>query len=186
MEESNRYLTGHVLIAMPHMTDPYFRRSVVLICAHDASGAMGVIINKPLRQGANTELQAEIHLPTDLRETFKEIYFGGPVSLERGFILHSADFESATSLQVNSELSLSSDQQTLEAIKAQAGPAHYRFLLGYAGWAAGQLGRDMENGHWLFHEVDIQFIFELPDEEKWPAAMEGFGLSLPPTPGASA
>jgi putative transcriptional regulator len=172
-------MKGHILISMPHMTDPYFGRALVFICEHDEHGAMGLIFNKSFEDPS-----VKLIFPTliiddaAISEAISPMYFGGPVSLEQGFLLHSPDFLTDDTLQINSQFSLTSNAVIIDAIQAGDGPEKFKMMLGYAGWGASQLESEIENGDWLFQEVTPEFIFDGNDGEKWLSAAESFGLGI--------
>ncbi len=180
-------MKGHILISMPHLTDPYFGRSLVFICEHDENGAMGLIINKSFEDESVKEIFPTLIVNDDaISEVISPVHFGGPVDLERGFLLHSADFLTDETIQVNAEFSLTSNSTIIDAIKAGDGPQYFKMLLGYAGWGKGQLEREIENGDWLFQEVTPDFVFKGNEQEKWQSAMQSFGIEIAPTTGGLA
>ncbi len=180
-------MKGHILISMPHMTDLYFGRALVFICEHDEEGAMGLIINKSFEdESVKQTFPTLIIDDEDINQVISPMYFGGPVSLERGFLLHSPDFNSDETLQINNEFSLTSNSAVIDAIKAGDGPLQFKMMLGYAGWGAGQLEREIENGDWLFQEVTPEFVFEGNEAEKWLFATQSFGINIAPGTGGLA
>jgi len=172
-------MKGHILIAMPHLTDPYFGRSLVLICEHDEQGAMGLIFNKSFEDEAIKAIFPTLIIDDDaISEVISPMYFGGPVSMEQGFLIHSPDFLTDETLQVSEEFSLTSNAVIIDAIQAGDGPAKFRMMLGYAGWGAGQLESEIENGDWLFQEITPEFFFEGYDGDKWLSAAQSFGIGV--------
>jgi len=172
---------------MPHLTDPYFSRSLVFICEHDEQGAMGLIMNKSFDDDVVKEVFPTLIINDEaINEVISPMYFGGPVSLEQGFILHSNDYITSDTIQVTEEFSLTSNSAVIDAIQAGQGPHHFKMMLGYAGWGEGQLEREIENGDWLFQEVTLEFIFEGNDSEKWISATQSFGIEMAPTTGGLA
>ena len=180
-------MVGHLLIAMPHLTDPYFGRSLVLICQHDQQGAMGLIINKSFEDPSVKAIFPTLIVNDEaIKKIISPLYFGGPVSLEQGFLLHSPDFLTDDTLQVNHELFLTSNSTIIDAIRAGDGPRHYKMMLGYAGWQGGQLEGEIENGDWLFQEAVPDFIFNPHEDEKWLSATGSFGIEVAPGTGGQA
>ncbi len=180
-------MKGHILISMPHLTDPYFGRSLVFICEHDENGAMGLIVNKPFDDESVKEIFPTLIINDDaINDIISPMYFGGPVSLERGFILHTPDYLTDATLQVNQDFSLTSNSAIIEAIQLGDGPRSYKMMLGYAGWGEGQLEREIENGDWLFQEVSEDFIFSGNESEKWISATQSFGIEMAPGRGGLA
>ncbi|MFH1603121.1 MAG: YqgE/AlgH family protein [Pseudomonadota bacterium] len=171
-------LTHHFLIAMPSMVDPYFAKSLTYICEHNDQGALGVVVNRPL----DLSLQAlfeRINLAfaaNHLRDI--PVYFGGPVQTDRGFVLHQPVGEWHSTLKVRGSLGLTTSKDILEAVATGAGPTKLLVTLGYSGWAAGQLEHELAQNAWLTVEAGEQIIFDLPAEEKLPAAMELLGVDF--------
>ncbi|MCF7824869.1 MAG: YqgE/AlgH family protein [Candidatus Marinimicrobia bacterium] len=174
-------MIGHILISMPHLTDPYFARSLVFICDHDEKGAMGLIVNKSFEDTSIKKIFPTLIINDEaIRDVISPIYFGGPVELESGFLLHSSEFRNEDTLPINADFSLTSNHTIIDAIHAGIGPQRYKMMLGYAGWGAGQLERELENGDWLFQEGDPAFVFQGDDTEKWLLAAQSFGINIAP------
>ncbi len=180
-------MKGHILISMPHMTDPYFGRALVFICEHDETGTMGLIINKSFEDESIKKIFPTLIVNDDaISDVISPIYFGGPVALEQGFILHSPDYLTDETLQIGENFCLTSNAVVIEAIKAGDGPHHFKMMLGYAGWSAGQLELEIENGDWLFQEVTPEFVFNGNEAEKWLSATQSFGIDMAPATGGLA
>ncbi len=171
-------LTHHFLIAMPNMVDPYFAKSLTYICEHNDQGALGVVVNRPI----DLSLQAlfdRINLQLEPRELHGiPVYFGGPVQTDRGFVLHKPVGEWHSTLKVRDNVGLTTSKDILEAVGRGSGPAKMLVTLGYSGWAAGQLEHELGQNAWLTVEAGEQIIFDLPAEEKLPAAMELLGVDF--------
>ncbi len=169
------YFQNQILISMPHLNDPIFGRSIVYICSHNHEGAMGLIINKDIHYEGLKKLYREIKIQDDfIEKTFHPIYYGGPVTLERAFLLHSSDVLVGGSLEICKNIALSSDIKILDLIKDKIGPQHVKLFLGYAGWTEGQLEGEIENGDWLFQDADTDFIFTDDYEGKWSELLKNF------------
>lgn len=171
-------LTHHFLIAMPNMVDPYFAKSLTYICEHNDQGALGVVVNRPIDLSLHA-LFERINLklePHQLHEI--PVYFGGPVQTDRGFVLHQPVGEWHSTLNVRDSLGLTTSKDILEAVGKGAGPAKMLVTLGYSGWAAGQLEHELGQNAWLTVEAGEQIIFDLPAEEKLPAAMGLLGIDF--------
>jgi putative transcriptional regulator len=177
------FLDGQLLIAMPGMQDSNFARSVVYVCAHSAAGAMGFIINRP-QEISFTEVlqhlklfdQADIvMLPGKTREL--PILSGGPVESGRGFVLHSDDFGSESSIPVSDDISLTATLDIIRAICEGRGPARATMLLGYAGWGPGQLELEISSNGWLNCPAREDLIFDRDVEGKYDRALASMGIS---------
>ncbi len=177
-QDASYNLTGHFLIAMPSLNDSFFNQAVTYICEHDKSGSFGLIINQ----------QTDIHLKQVIKEMKIEsdarydedqsIFIGGPVDQGRGFILHRPTGNWSSSLIVNDKVALTTSKDILQAIANNQGPEDCIVALGYAGWSAGQLEKEMANNTWLSCPADEQIIFNTPIEERWKAAAKLIGVDL--------
>lgn len=176
MENVN--LTGHFLIAMPAMTDPYFARSLTYICEHNAQGAMGVVINRPIEMTLE-ELFDQINLElSDKTLGQTPVHFGGPVQIERGFVLHQPVGQWQSSIAVSADTALTTSKDILDATAHGMGPQKLLVTLGYAGWTAGQLEQELAQNAWLSVEAEDSVIFDLPNDQKLNAAMRLLGVDF--------
>ena len=169
-------LTHHFLIAMPSMADPYFSKTLTYVCEHNDQGALGLVVNRPI----DMTLQA---LFERLSLTLKHkdlsdapIYFGGPVQTDRGFVLHEPAGNWQSTLRVRGAIGLTTSKDILEAVGRGEGPQKILVTLGYAGWSAGQLEHELGQNAWLTVEAKDAILFDLPSEERLPAAMELLGV----------
>ena len=170
-------LSGHLLIAMPGLTDPNFHQAVVLLGAHSAEdGAFGVVVNQSLGMSLEAVLD-EIGEPVP-SGALPEVMSGGPVETSQGFVLFEDDngLEIDETLRVDSGVALSGSTEVLSRLVR--GHDHYRFylLLGYAGWHPGQLEQEIEENAWLVAPLDRDVLFETPVEERWIAALRTLGV----------
>ncbi len=171
-------LTNQLLIAMPTLADPNFTRTVTYICEHGAEGAMGIVINRPtdLRLG---EIFEQIGIETAAGgHGSAPVYFGGPVQNNRGFVLHEPLGHWGSTLAVTDVLGVSTSRDILEAIAANRGPDRYLVALGYAGWAPGQLEREIAENSWLNTPANHEILFNTAAELRWEAAMQLAGATL--------
>ena len=178
-------LKNQILISMPHMNDPFFSKSVVYICEHGNSGAMGMIVNKNLDAPGLREIFDKFF---KLEKPFNMIkgntFLGGPVLLEKGIILHHSDYSSPKSISISKSVSLTSDQGALEDLKGEE-KVPFKLMLGHAGWFAGQLEREIESGDWLIQSTTSDFIFNLPPNQMWEYAAKSIGLDINSSLGTS-
>ncbi len=176
-------LTGQILIAMPAMQDPYFSKSVILICNHDADGAMGLILNHPLQLNVG-DLFEQLDMACDVpKQQARQVQFGGPVQVERGFVLHSPASEFNTTMTLSDGLALTSSKDILEAASRDEAPADLFIALGYTGWSAGQLEEEILDNAWLTlplqdHGQLHKLIFKLPNDDKLSWAMHQLGVDF--------
>lgn len=181
-EQSN--LTGKMLIAMPGMSDPRFDRSVIYMCAHSESGAMGIIVNKLMPMMSFADLlsrldievaEDRIAVPDDVLNT--PVQFGGPVETGRGFVLHTTDyFSQETSLPITERIALTATLDILRAMASGTGPRRAMLALGYSGWAPGQLEDEIQRNGWLHCDADEDLIFGSDHDEKYGLALKKIGI----------
>ena len=169
-------LKNKFLIAMPSMNDPIFKKSLILICDYSEKGAMGLIINKPIDKNIIKDIFNDFEIKKI--ESDSKLYFGGPVELNTGFVLHDANYKNKATLSVSNELSITSNQEVFEDIKHNNGPTNYLLTLGYAGWEKKQLDQEIKNGDWLVAPSDINFIFKISDDEKWDISSNSLGFDM--------
>jgi putative transcriptional regulator len=169
-------LTQHFLIAMPAMADPHFARSLTYICEHNEQGALGVVVNRPIDMNLHTLLEQVSIAPE--HEGFKAVpvHFGGPVQVDRGFVLHTPIGQWQSTLAVTPEIGLTTSRDILQAVARGEGPRQLLVTLGYAGWAPGQLEHELAQNAWLTVQAQPELIFDLPAEERLAAAMSLLGI----------
>ena len=170
-------LTGSILIAMPGMGDPRFERSVILICAHGADGAMGLIVNKPAPDLSFGDLLGQLGIPRAAEGRAIRVHVGGPVERGRGFVLHSGDYHSgAGTMAVADGLAMTATLDILQDLAAGGGPVQALLALGYAGWGPGQLEGEIARNDWLTATPQQGLIFAAEDSGKWAAALRSMGI----------
>ena len=171
-------LTNQFLIAMPALGDPNFHQSVTLICEHTENGALGLIINRPLDLTLD-EIFAQLSIETrDASLGERHVLAGGPVQPERGFVVHHRSHEWESTLGVSETLAVTTSRDVLVSIAGGDGPDPAIVALGYAGWSAGQLEREIQDNAWLSVPADQAIIFDTPYEKRWPAAAKLLGVDL--------
>lgn len=170
-------LCGKLLIAMPSMSDPRFEKSVVYMCAHSDDGAMGLIVNKPMPDVALADLLKQLSIDGAGHGDDVPVYFGGPVEVGRGFILHSSEYQQDDhTLTVDEQFSMTATRDVLRDIADGSGPKAQLLALGYAGWGAGQLEDEIQQNGWLSCDATTDVVFDQPSGEKWTAALKVLGV----------
>lgn len=164
-------LAGQLLLATPSLKDPNFRDAVVLVCNHDTDGSMGLIINRPrditvLNVIADLDIQAADKMQ-DISSLSMSVFEGGPIDEFRGFVLHDGWNVFDSTMQVTPELYLTASRDVLEELGKGEGPEHYMMMLGYAGWASGQLEEELANNDWLIAPASHQIVFQEPPGQRW-------------------
>ncbi|MFQ5668071.1 MAG: YqgE/AlgH family protein [Candidatus Binatia bacterium] len=163
-------LAPTLLLAMPQMMDPNFARSVVLLCKHGKEGAMGLVVNQPTDALASSLVALD---PPPKRDSGLDIWVGGPVEPERGWLLFGYDPGTSESISVGHGLYLSASADALrQLIEGDPdGRVDHRLFLGYAGWGGGQLEAELAASAWLTAEASHELIFSTPADRMWEAAI---------------
>lgn len=177
------FLDGQFLIAMPGMADANFARTVVYICAHSEDGAMGFVINRPQQLSfsdvlLHLDLVGEdevIRLPGTTLDF--PIRCGGPVESGRGFVLHSDDYMSESSIPVSDDICLTATLDIVRAISRGRGPEKGLMMLGYAGWGAGQIENEIGANGWLSCPAQEELIFDTDLDSKYERALGLMGIT---------
>ncbi len=178
-------LTKQFLIAMPSMEDLNFSRTVTIICEHNQNGAMGIVINQPTTLSID-ELLSNLdfiklnssYSSIKSMNTHSPVYAGGPVQIDRGFILHDSDKQWESTHIIDNDLSLTTSEDILLAIAQGKGPENSLIALGYAGWGAGQLEEELSANAWLTVPYEADIIFKTPIEQRWQSAATKIGVDL--------
>jgi putative transcriptional regulator len=174
----NAFLQNQLLIAMPTLGDPNFNQTVTYICEHNADGAFGVVVNRPMEvtlADVFDQLDIDVNAP---QAATPRIYAGGPVQPKRGFVIHRPTGEWNATLEVGADVAITSSRDILEAMAQGAGPAQRLFAVGCAGWGAGQLEQEFADNAWLTANANPQVLFETPAEERWHAAARLIGVDI--------
>jgi putative transcriptional regulator len=178
MAGSAANFTQHFLIAMPAMADPNFARTLTYVCEHNEDGALGIVVNRPTEMTLSS-LFDQIEIPlsdVDIRNA--PVHFGGPVQIDRGFVLHRPLGNWQSTLAITDDLGLTTSKDVLEALARGEGPRDVLVSLGYAGWSAGQLEQEISQNAWLTVPADPDVMFELPADRRLPAAMKLLGIDF--------
>lgn len=176
LNTSPQYLTGHLLVAMPGMLDPRFEKTVIYMCAHNADGAMGLVVNRVLESLTFPDLLTQLDIqPVGHREQIR-VHFGGPVETGRGFVLHSADYAQPATMAVDENIALTATLDILRAIAEGKGPRNRLLALGYAGWGPGQLDNEIKMNGWLNVPSDDILVFDDDLDNKWERAIAKLGI----------
>ena len=178
------FLDGHLLLAMPSMSDKRFARAVIYMCAHSADGAMGIVVNRVAPEIVFRDLLVQLDIVEEdnaaklsRKVEAVRVHRGGPVETGRGFVLHSADFylENA-SLPIADGVCLTATLEILRAIAEGRGPKRALLALGYAGWAPGQLEHEIQSNGWLHSPADLGILFDADVDTKYDRALAMIGV----------
>ena len=152
-------LTGKFLLASQSLLDPNFVKSVVLVVRHDAEGAFGLIVNRPMPVSVGQTLGTVIEEAEEMREP---VYFGGPCQ-GPVFVMH-------TDLAIGGEspvegVYLTTDREAIEALLASSAEP-VKFFGSYSGWSPAQLEAELIEGSWIVTDATPHDIFA-PGEDLW-------------------
>jgi len=174
-------LNGKLLLATPSLQERQFKDSVVLLCHHDEEGSMGLIINRPQELTIRDVLE-DIRLSPNreqlnqLPEQYLVSYEGGPVDLFRGFVLHDSWHTYESTMQITTELHLTTSRDVLEDISQGNGPEYFMFILGYTGWSSGQLEQELMDNDWLIVDSSQHLVFQVAAEHRWVLGAQSMGV----------
>jgi len=189
-------LENQFLIAMPSLGDDYFNKTVTYICEHNDEGAMGLIINMPvnitlqdlLKQIEENDLEESNKEQEAASTTVKNILLdnsleqlvlsGGPISQNRGFVLHRTQSGWKSSLALSDEIMITTSKDILMALGTEQAPEQFMVTLGYAGWGPGQLEAELQTNSWLTIDADSDILFNTPIEQRWQKATEKLGIDI--------
>ena len=176
-------LTGRLLIAVPDLTDPNFSGTVIYLVRHGANGALGLVVNEPMGEVPLHRLLGtkgpDGEQPRDGADGFKlPVHYGGPVEPRQAFILHSPDVLPESSVKIDEQIAFSRDRDLLYAVEKGKGPERLMVLLGYSGWAPGQLEAEIERQSWYLAEWDESLVFGSDHAAKWQRAITLYAPEL--------
>jgi putative transcriptional regulator len=166
-------LKGKLLVAKASIGDPRFSKTVIYMIDHSSDGAMGLVVNRVAGEIPFNNLLNNIMInpPPDTGDL--PVYYGGPVQMNRVFLLHSTEVMPERSTEVSKGIAFSTDPRLIKNIARGNGPDEYRFIFGYAGWAPDQLEAEIERGDWEIVEAEAALVFSHDPEETWGQLMEG-------------
>lgn len=178
MKEQAATLVDKCLIATPAIKDPIFASSIVYMCEHSADGSMGLVINHQTSQVLD-DIFAQLDIRCEDEAIKKQpVYLGGPVQLEQGFVLHTTDGNWQNSIEVSSGIHLTSSLDILQAIADRQGPDDFLVILGFSGWASGQLESELHQNSWLTSACSAELLFHQNSEDKWQMAFDTLGFDI--------
>jgi len=172
----DHWLTGQFLIAMPGMQDPRFTRSVIYLCSHSPSGAMGLVVNRLFGEADFHLLLDQLNIDISFDTPEIPVQFGGPVEMGRGFVLHSSEYLREGTTRIDDSVSVTATIEIIKDIAEGHGPEKVMLALGYAGWGAGQLEAELRNNGWLTTQSDDDILFDSNLDSKWDRAMAKIGI----------
>jgi len=178
MEQQIASLVDRCLIATPAIKDPIFASSIIYMCEHSENGSMGLVVNHQTSQVLN-DIFAQLDISCDDENIRNQpVYIGGPVQLEQGFVLHTTDGNWQNSIDVSSGIHLTSSLDILQSIARGQGPEDYLVILGFSGWASGQLESELQQNSWLTSACSADLLFHQKSEDKWQMAFDTLGFDI--------
>jgi putative transcriptional regulator len=178
MEQQTASLVDRCLIATPAIEDPIFTSSLVYMCEHSEKGSMGLVVNHETSQVLDDVFrQLDIHCEDEAIKN-QPVYVGGPVQLEQGFVLHSHAGPWQSSIEVSTGIHLTSSLDILQALARGQGPQDFLVILGFSGWASGQLEAELQQNSWLTADCDADLLFHQKPEDKWQVAFDTLGFDI--------
>lgn len=173
------YLEGQLLVATPLLQGSCFEKSVVYICAHNDTGAMGILVNHTLNNLRCGDILSQVGIKSpEIKCGNAPVYFGGPVESAKGFILHTSDYFGNSTQIMQGNISLTSTVDILQDIASGKGP-HKRILaLGCAGWAPGQIEKEIRENSWIAVPASEDIVFDVNDMDKWQQAIDILGIDF--------
>ena len=179
IEQDFSNLTGKILIASPYtMEGNVFHKSMIYVIQHNKDGAVGLIINHPINHSPASSLFKKIDTSIDFKGLGLDVHLGGPVEMERGFFLHTNEYDKNLLFNpINDGLAVSSNLQIIQDISNGIGPKQSLFIIGYTGWGSNQLEFELENNLWIISEPKLDLIFDEGSDNKWHKALSALGIS---------
>jgi len=171
-------LTNQLLIAMPSQTDPNFAKSVIYICEHHTQGTVGLIINRPMQFPLGLVFDQLNIEPIHVELNRKPLLFGGPLQPERGFVIHRPVGEWRSSLSLREGVTITTSNDIIRAIAENNGPKDVLVTLGYAGWDAEQLDKEILDNAWLVCPYSAELLYDVPFAERWEYAGLSIGVKM--------
>ena len=160
-------LSNHFLIAMPQLDDPNFHHTTTYICEHNENGAMGIVINQPVDLTVGELIEQMEKKAPDTPLSKKPVFRGGPVDVDRGFVLHQSGNEWEATLPVTDNIFLTTSNDIITAMAEGRGPEKSLVALGFAGWGAGQLEEEIRDNAWLNCPANSQILFDTDVANRW-------------------
>ena len=164
-------LAGQLLVASPSIMDPRFFHAVILMVRHDRNGAFGIVINRPVGERPWSSLLDAVGENGSGATGTVRVFAGGPVEPQAGFVVHSAEYRRAQTIDIDGRVALTSSHEILHDIGSGQGPKQSLVAFGYAGWRPGQLEDELRQGAWVTASQDPQLIFEEDRDKVWDDAM---------------
>ena len=152
---------------MPNIVDSCFSNSVILLCEHNKKGAMGIIINKKIDEKYYADIFPQ--------PSFTNVFFGGPLLINKGFILHRSNRNTKNTIKISSDFSIT-NYKNAQSLINKKNKFDYKLVYGHAGWSAGQLEQEIKKGDWLIQNINPDFVFNEDYDKMWNNATLSLGF----------
>jgi putative transcriptional regulator len=175
---------GALLVASPRLLDPNFMHTVVLLCEHAAEGTFGLIVNRPLPLKVG-DLDSDVGL---LQGRADRLWSGGPVARGELQVIHDGLGEVPGAMPVVDGVRFGGDPAVLRSALEKTPEAPVKFVVGYAGWGAGQLDAEMTESSWIVVRATARRILDPEPETLWRRVLRAEGgevaelADVPPDP----
>jgi putative transcriptional regulator len=163
-------LAGQLLIASPELRQPAFDHAVILLAKHTREGAVGLVINRPGKTLPIADLLAALGADASGVNGDIQVFVGGPVDPGIGFVVHSTDYRTPTTLDIDGRVALTIAPDVLRDIGLGKGPKKSLAAFGYAGWAPAQLDNELAHGVWITMPEDPALVFDDNRAKLWDEA----------------
>ena len=174
------YLKGNIICALPQLKDIFFSKSIIYITHHNKDGAVGIVLNYKIMDIRGAELFKKLDIK-DAQKKFKmefPFHIGGPLNQNNGFILHSNDYKSQSTLEVTRKVKLTCSTDFICDIAKDKGPKKFFISLGYSGWGPGQLEDEIKKNSWINIDEQLDLLFDIDTEKKWIKAIKKTGIDF--------
>lgn len=173
------FLQGNLLIATQQIQEQCFARSVIFITSHNETGAMGLIVNKELRKPSVEDVIKQLGIENTIDDKVNlPLHLGGPVDTNRGFVIHSDEYSISNTVKFPNGVAISSEKQAIEDFVIGKGAKKMCLAMGYAGWTAGQIEKELEQGAWINVPASSKLVFEISNDSKWQKAADSQGIDI--------
>ena len=174
------FLKGNILCALPQLKDIFFSKSLVYLTHHSKEGAVGIILNYKIMNIKGEDLFNKLNIKSNgcKNDISFPFHIGGPLNQNNGFILHSNDYKTKSTIKVSKNVSLTVSTDILIDIAQNKGPKDFFISLGYSGWGPGQLEDEIKNNSWINLKEQMDLLFDKDVEEKWNNAIKRTGIDF--------
>jgi putative transcriptional regulator len=167
---------GKILVAMPHIKASYFAQTVIFVCEHNEWQSSGIILNRLDPKIEFNDLL--LHLGLTANQTLKNtcMHYGGPIDMDKGFVLHTTDFLTHESMIIGDNFAITKTVGILKSIISDGVPKNYLVAMGHTQWQAGQLEHDFQENEWLCIDPSVELVFSTDVKTKWQRAFSSFNI----------